>query len=164
MKSVVALIVAAGRGERFGLAGGPKQYRKIGGQSVLQHTINAFVTHPKVDAVQVVIHADDGEPYQQAVAANPKLLPPANGGATRQDSVRAGLEALAEKGFDIVLIHDAARPFVNSMTIAGVVDAVADNQSAHKVIADYFWSDAPGRPTLILAIAKAFHELAAEVA
>ena len=45
-----------------------------------------------------------------------------------------------------------------------VVDAVADNQSAHKVIADYFWSDAPGRPTLILAIAKAFHELAAEVA
>lgn len=45
-----------------------------------------------------------------------------------------------------------------------VVDAVADNQTAHKVIADYFWSDAPGRPTLILALAKAFHELAAEVA
>ena len=130
MKSVVALIVAAGRGERFGLAGGPKQYRKIGGQSVLQHTINAFVTHPKVDAVQVVIHADDGEPYQQAVAANPKLLPPVNGGATRQDSVRAGLEALADKGFDIVLIHDAARPFVNSMTIAGVVDAVAEGRGA----------------------------------
>jgi type I restriction enzyme R subunit len=45
-----------------------------------------------------------------------------------------------------------------------VVDAVADNQDAHQKIADYFWSDAPGRPILVLALAKAFHELASEVA
>ncbi|MEZ5790688.1 MAG: bifunctional 2-C-methyl-D-erythritol 4-phosphate cytidylyltransferase/2-C-methyl-D-erythritol 2,4-cyclodiphosphate synthase [Nitratireductor sp.] len=130
MKSVVALIVAAGRGERFGLAGGPKQYRKIGGQSVLQHSINAFVTHPEINAVQVVIHADDGEHYRQAVVANPKLLPPVHGGATRQDSVRAGLKSIAGKGYDQVLIHDAARPFVSHDVISGVVGATGSGRGA----------------------------------
>lgn len=119
---IAALIVAAGRGTRAAASGaGPKQYALIGGRPVLSHTIAAFVGHPEIAEVKVVIHADDGDLYAGASGNAEKLSSPAIGGATRQASVRNGLKALAASSPDLVLIHDAARPFVSATTISNVI-------------------------------------------
>src|SRR3954470_24016767 len=109
-KRTAAIIVAAGRGLRAG-SGGPKQYRTIGGRSVIARAMEPFCRHPQIFAVQPVVNPDDAAMFDQAVMDMP-YQPAANGGATRQASVHAGLEALASQSPDIVLIHDAARPFV----------------------------------------------------
>ena len=119
---VAAVIVAGGRGVRAG-GGLPKQYRHLAGQPVLRHTVAAFAGHGRVDSVQVVIHPDDRELYEKAVAGL-DVRTPVFGGDTRQASVLAGLEALADAAPTVVLIHDAARAFVSAAVIDGVVDAV----------------------------------------
>src|SRR6185312_2558218 len=106
-----AVLVAAGRGLRAG-AGGPKQYRAIGGQTVIFRAMQPFCTHPRIDAVQPVLNPDDAAMFN-AACAGLTHQPPAAGGATRQASVHAGLEALAAQRPDFVLIHDAARAFVS---------------------------------------------------
>jgi len=116
-----AIIVAAGRGLRAG-AGGPKQYRTIGGRSVISRAMEPFCSHPQVFAVQPITNPDDIEMFNEAVRDLRYHLP-ANGGATRQASVHAGLEALADHAPDIVLIHDAARPFVTSAVIERAIAA-----------------------------------------
>jgi 2-C-methyl-D-erythritol 4-phosphate cytidylyltransferase/2-C-methyl-D-erythritol 2,4-cyclodiphosphate synthase len=118
MKTAV-IIVAAGSGLR---AGGelPKQYQNIGGKPVLARTVAAFQEHPAVGLIQVVIGPGHDTLYQQALG-NFDLPGPVTGGATRQASVRAGLEAVASYNPDYVLIHDAARPFVAHDTISHVV-------------------------------------------
>jgi len=132
MASTVAVIVAAGRGARVGGTGDvPKQYRALGGASVLAHSLRALTGHPGVDAVEVVIHGDDGELY--AAAARPyaaRLLDPVLGGATRQESVRLGLEALCRRTPDRVLIHDAARPFLTHDLVTRLIDALDTTPAA----------------------------------
>ncbi|MEQ1929335.1 MAG: bifunctional 2-C-methyl-D-erythritol 4-phosphate cytidylyltransferase/2-C-methyl-D-erythritol 2,4-cyclodiphosphate synthase [Parvularculaceae bacterium] len=126
MIRAIALIVAAGRGSRAG-NGGPKQYRPLAGRAVLARTVEAFLKHPKIDAVRVVIHRDDDDLYATAMAgllANPKLMRPVHGGAERQDSARLGLESLKADAPRLALIHDAARPFVDQGTIGRVIDAL----------------------------------------
>ena len=122
MPDAAALVVAAGRGHRFG-AELPKQFLPLAGKPVLRHALEAFATHPGIAAVQTVIHPDDRNLYE-AAAAGLDLRPPAAGGATRQESVRLGLAALADLGPDRVLIHDAARPFVSSDLIDRVLDGL----------------------------------------
>jgi 2-C-methyl-D-erythritol 4-phosphate cytidylyltransferase/2-C-methyl-D-erythritol 2,4-cyclodiphosphate synthase len=124
----VALIVAAGRGQRFG-GPLPKQYCTLNGVPVLRYTLHAFLSHPQIDAVRVIIHADDEDHYAQA-AAGLGLAPPVHGGATRQDSVRRGLAAIAALDPAHVLIHDAVRPFVAAETITAVLAALADHPGA----------------------------------
>jgi 2-C-methyl-D-erythritol 4-phosphate cytidylyltransferase len=120
---VTALIVCAGRGMRMG-PGCPKQYRTLHGAPVLRHTALAFRLHPAISSVAVVIHPDDRALYD-AAAEGLDLLPPVLGGATRDASVRLGLEALAASAPpDLVLIHDGVRPFVTSETITAVVAAL----------------------------------------
>ncbi|MHB8268449.1 bifunctional 2-C-methyl-D-erythritol 4-phosphate cytidylyltransferase/2-C-methyl-D-erythritol 2,4-cyclodiphosphate synthase [Bradyrhizobium sp.] len=116
-----AIIVAAGRGLRAG-SGGPKQYRTIGGRTVISRAMEAFCHHPQIFAVQPVLNPDDTAMFNDAVR-DMHYQPPAAGGATRQASVRAGLEALASQSPDIVLIHDAARPFVTAAVISRAIDA-----------------------------------------
>jgi len=119
-----ALIVAAGRGTRAG-APLPKQYAPLGASTVLSRTLQAFVGNPAINAVQVVIAAADAQLYDSATAAFVgKLLPAVAGGATRQASVRAGLLALVPHAPDLVLIHDAVRPFICAETIGAVVAAL----------------------------------------
>ncbi len=128
-----ALIVAAGRGARASRAGSPpKQYATLAGRPVLAHTLAAFEAAPSVASITVVIHPDDQALYEAAVAGRfTKLTPPVFGGATRQDSVRRGLDALvAAGGTDCVLIHDAARPLVSGDIIGGVLDALAAHDGA----------------------------------
>ena len=130
----VALIVAAGRGHRVG-GPLPKQYRDLAGQPVLSHTIRAFAGHLAIDAVRTVIHPDDDPLYRAAVSEfeiglNGKLLTPVSGGDTRQDSVRLGLESLAQDAPDAVLIHDGARPLIDGETIGRTLDALVENVGA----------------------------------
>src|ERR1700728_2913071 len=110
---VAAIIVAAGRGERAG-GGTPKQYRDIGGEPMIRPTLSAFLNHPQIDLVLPVIQPGDDGIYRKSIAGLAKLPSPVPGGATRQASVRAGLEALAASAPELVLIHDAARPFLSS--------------------------------------------------
>ena len=112
--SVTTLIVAAGRGARAAAGDAPpKQYCPIGGVPMIARTIAAFAAHPRIDDILVVIHPDDETLYQAASKPfSGRLRKPIPGGARRQDSVRAGLEALASAAPSSVLIHDAARPFV----------------------------------------------------
>lgn len=128
MTNTVALIVAGGRGTRAG-GGMPKQYRQLAGAPLLRHTALRFVSHPEIDDVCVVIHPDDRALYDTAVADLP-LLEPVHGGASRQDSCRHGLEALEAQAPSNVLIHDAARPFVDSGTISRVVESLTDGTPA----------------------------------
>jgi 2-C-methyl-D-erythritol 4-phosphate cytidylyltransferase/2-C-methyl-D-erythritol 2,4-cyclodiphosphate synthase len=114
--SAAAIVVAAGRGLRAG-DGVPKQYRLLAGQPVLARTLLPFLAHPGLETVVAVIRPDDLFLYGAATATigagwEGKLLPPVFGGETRQGSVLAGLEALVSKGPEVVLVHDAARPFV----------------------------------------------------
>ncbi len=120
MPGTFALIVAAGRGRRFG-SETPKQYLPVGGRALVYHAAAAFARHPRVRGTRVVIGADDRALYDRALAGL-DLLDPVAGGASRQDSVRRGLESLEPLAPEKVLVHDAARPAVD----AGVIDRVLD--------------------------------------
>ena len=136
MNKTAALIVAAGRGTRAGGDGrGPKQFERIGGAPVLTHTLRAFCEHTDIDLVQVVIHTEDGALYREAAGGRSKLQQPCAGGATRQASVLAGLEALAPHAPDNVLIHDAARPFVSPGIIERVIAALVTRTAAIAAVA-----------------------------
>ena len=129
---VAALLVAAGRGLRAG-SDSPKQYRRLGGKTVLAHALAPFLADPAIARVAVVIGSGDEARYDDTVAAitDARLAAPTPGGATRQDSVRLGLEALAEAGFSgTVLVHDAARPFLSRELITAAVAAVGRNDVA----------------------------------
>ncbi|MBI3446130.1 MAG: 2-C-methyl-D-erythritol 4-phosphate cytidylyltransferase, partial [Magnetospirillum sp.] len=128
MAKTVVLVVAAGRGRRFG-GDLPKQYHDLAGRMVLRHTLAAFACNPEIDFVRAVIHPDDRQLYDMA-AAGLNLLEPVSGGASRQDSVRLGLESLRELGATKVLIHDGARPFIDSGTIGRVIAALERHPGA----------------------------------
>jgi 2-C-methyl-D-erythritol 4-phosphate cytidylyltransferase/2-C-methyl-D-erythritol 2,4-cyclodiphosphate synthase len=122
MGSIYALVLAAGRGVRFG-GETPKQYLPLGGASVLRHAVTAFTAHSRIDGVLLTIRPEDRETYN-AVLAGLDLLEAIPGGAERQDSVRLGLEALAPQRPSRVLIHDGARPFPEAGLIDRVIDAL----------------------------------------
>lgn len=123
------LIVAAGRGERAGAsAEGPKQYRSIGGKPVIAHTLERFLAWPRSGAIVVVIHPDDEALFAKAIAMLDvsHTIRTVHGAPTRQGSVLAGLEAMAELSVSHVMIQDAVRPFVGSDLldrIAAALDA-----------------------------------------
>jgi 2-C-methyl-D-erythritol 4-phosphate cytidylyltransferase/2-C-methyl-D-erythritol 2,4-cyclodiphosphate synthase len=124
MHKTIVLIVAAGRGHRAGGAL-PKQYRPLLGRPLIAWTMAAFAPLP----VRVVIHPDDRVLYE-AAATGLGALPPIHGGASRQDSVLNGLEALATDPPDHVLIHDAARPFCSAAMADRVLAALAGHDGA----------------------------------
>lgn len=124
----VALVVAAGRGARFG-GGAPKQYRSLHGRPVLARSVRAFLDHPEVDGVLVAICAEDRALYDEAVAGL-DLPEPVIGGATRQETVCRGLEALAACPPRRVAIHDAARPLVGAGPISRTLAALDTAEGA----------------------------------
>jgi 2-C-methyl-D-erythritol 4-phosphate cytidylyltransferase/2-C-methyl-D-erythritol 2,4-cyclodiphosphate synthase len=130
---VAAVVVAAGRGLR---AGGdlPKQYRPILGEPVIRPSLATLALHRGISAVQPVIHPDDAPLFQQA-SEGLELLPAVHGGASRQASVRSGLEALERHRPDLVLVHDAARPFASEALVTRAIEAAGASGAAVPVIA-----------------------------
>ncbi|MGZ8335800.1 MAG: IspD/TarI family cytidylyltransferase, partial [Allosphingosinicella sp.] len=124
------MLVAAGSGSRAG--GVPKQYRRLGGRPLLAHAIEGL-RQPRIDQIQIVIGAGQEEACRDAVGALP-LPAPVIGGATRQESVRNGLAALAGTGVERVLIHDAARPFLPAAVIDRLLDALETSPGAVPVL------------------------------
>jgi len=129
MVTTAALIVGAGRGHRFG-GELPKQYCPLVGVPIIQHTLREFLNHPDVDTVQAVIHTDDHALFDAATEGLNGVREPVNGGASRQDSARLGLESLTDVAPERVLIHDAARPFVNRELVSRVLGALAFSPGA----------------------------------
>ncbi len=121
----VALIVAAGSGTRLGSAI-PKQFAPLAGKPMLAHSHAALAAHPAIDEVLVVIGAGQEAMLERAIGP----VRHATGGATRRDSVRAGLEALAGEGVARVLVHDAARPFLSAAVIDRLLAALEDQPGA----------------------------------
>jgi 2-C-methyl-D-erythritol 4-phosphate cytidylyltransferase / 2-C-methyl-D-erythritol 2,4-cyclodiphosphate synthase len=121
---IAAILVAAGTGTRFG-ADQPKQFLLLAGKPVIRHAAEALAEH-----VSLLQPVGDAEPIEAALLGLTGCLPPIPGGATRQDSVRIGLEALARHDPDIVLVHDAARPLIPPGTIPALLAALAESQGA----------------------------------
>ncbi|MEM6489790.1 MAG: 2-C-methyl-D-erythritol 2,4-cyclodiphosphate synthase [Pseudomonadota bacterium] len=139
---IAAVIVAAGRGLRLG-APVPKQYLALAGRSVLARTVAVALSVPRIAAVQVAIGPDDGPLYGAALSGvdDPRLRPPIEGGKARVDTVRLALEALAGDAPDMVLIHDAARPFAPSALWSALIDAAAGGAGAiaAEPVVDALW-------------------------
>ena len=121
---IAAILVAAGTGSRFG-ADMPKQFLTLCGKPVIRHAAEALAIHASL--LQPV---GDADPISRALHGVGGLLPIVPGGATRQDSVRAGLEALEPFGRDIVLVHDAARPFIPEGTVPALLAALRQSPGA----------------------------------
>ena len=140
--SVAALIVAAGRGSRAGGAK-PKQWQHIAGRPVIEHTLERFAQHPRIDRIMVVLHPDDMDLLKSTQCEITQ------GGASRDASVRNGLDALAANPPDHVLIHDVARPALSDAVIERVLGALATHTAAAPAlpVTDALWQGANGQVT-----------------
>ena len=143
--TTAALIVAAGRGTR---AGGdcPKQWQPLLGRRVIDWTLDAFLGAEGIDRILVVLHPDDLD----RLAPDPRILV-TTGGATRAESVRNGLEALASDPPDHVLIHDVARCCTKSPYIAYIIYKIRSTGlpalAPALPVTDALWTGAEGRVT-----------------
>ena len=140
--TVAALIVAAGRGSRAGGAE-PKQWQRVAGKPVIDHTLERFTQHPRIDRIMVVLHQDDMDLLKSTDCEVTQ------GGASRDASVRNGLDALAANPPDQVLIHDVARPALGDDVIERVLDALEDYPAAAPglPVTDALWRGANGTVT-----------------
>jgi 2-C-methyl-D-erythritol 4-phosphate cytidylyltransferase/2-C-methyl-D-erythritol 2,4-cyclodiphosphate synthase len=125
---IAAIVLAGGRGTRTG-DDLPKQYRELAGEAVILPSLRLFLGHPQISFVQPVIHPDDGDRYG-ALTRGLDLQQPVSGGATRQASVLAGLNALEQIQPDFVLVHDSARPFATSALVDRAIAAVKAHGAA----------------------------------
>lgn len=127
---IVALIVAAGSGTRLGGVL-PKQYAMLAGKPMIAHSFTAFSSHPMIAQTWVAIGAGQEAMLAQALGPTQSPIRTVTGGATRRESVLAGLAAIAaDGGADLVLIHDAARPFLRHEVIDALIAALAHDQGA----------------------------------
>jgi len=125
----LAIIVAAGRGERME-GGVPKAFLPLGGVPLLVHSVRVFAAAPSVTAIVVVAPADRVGEVRAMLADIAKPVTVVAGGAQRQDSVRAGLDA-APTSFDgIFLVHDAARPFADVAIVESVIEVAVEMGAA----------------------------------
>ncbi len=134
-KEVAVVIVAAGRGERAGQEGGPKQYRHIGGKAVIRHTVDAFRSSDQVGRIVVVVHRDDHQTAAEALGSVVTDCTLVTGGATRQASTLLGLKALTENAPAHVMIHDAVRPFVDERLVERIVGRLGAHQGVIPALA-----------------------------
>ena len=127
----VAIVPAAGSGNRMGRELS-KQYLALGGMPLLVHTLNVFEKCPLVDALLVVVPPPDVEAVRTEMLPRwslKKLAGVIPGGKERQDSVRAGIEAL-DRETELVVIHDAVRPFITVELIENCIRAAAEEGAA----------------------------------
>jgi 2-C-methyl-D-erythritol 4-phosphate cytidylyltransferase/2-C-methyl-D-erythritol 2,4-cyclodiphosphate synthase len=125
---VTAIIAAGGRGQRFG-AGQPKQLQAVGGRAILERTVALFLDHPAVSEVVVALPADLAAQPPAYLMNTAKPLRIVSGGVRRQDSV-ANAFAATSAGSDVIVIHDAARPFASAQLIMRTIEAAAQSGAA----------------------------------
>lgn len=135
-KTTAAIVVAAGTGTRAAADGAdvPKQYRPVKGVPMLSRTIRALLDIEEIQWVVPVIHPDHTRLFAALGFDEDRVLPPATGGASRQASVLVGLQALGRLKPDLVLIQDAARPFLDSALVSRVLDALETSEGAVPVM------------------------------
>ncbi len=130
---VGAIVAAGGIGVRLG-AGQPKQFLDLDGRSMLELSIAALATHPEVDEVVVALPAAHLDPLPECVTrAWPRPVDAVEGGERRQDSVARAFAALGA-GCEVVLVHDAARPFASAALVSRVIAAGAECGAAIPVV------------------------------
>jgi 2-C-methyl-D-erythritol 4-phosphate cytidylyltransferase / 2-C-methyl-D-erythritol 2,4-cyclodiphosphate synthase len=125
---VSAIIAAGGRGQRFG-GPVPKQLLAIDGQSALERSVALFLAHPQIDELVVALPAElvaEPPPYLRATSKPVRIVA---GGARRQDSVLNAFQAIADEA-ELVVIHDAARPFATPALISRTIAAAAESGAA----------------------------------
>ena len=132
--SALAVIVAGGVGSRFGRSEG-KQMISIAGKPMLRHTVDAFRQSETIGAIVLVCHPDRMDEYREAVFESEQdtrvtVVP---GGHTRQASVASGLRHMPE-GYDIVAVHDGARPLIRPETVDAAVRALAESSGVAGVV------------------------------
>lgn len=130
---ISAIIAAGGRGQRLGGAV-PKQLLTVGGRSMLERSIAAFVDHANIDEIIVALPAEvvaDPPPYLQGAAKAIRIVA---GGLRRQDSVANAFAAVADRS-ELVVVHDAARPFVSADLITRTIEAAAESGAALAALA-----------------------------
>ncbi len=130
MAKALAVIVAAGRSSRMG-EGPRKQFRLLAGRPVVVHTLDVFEQSALIEGLVLVVPPGDEEWVRESIVARfgfRKVLSVVGGGAERQDSVRTGLEALP--ACDVVLIHDAVRPFIDERLLSDLVTAALEHGAA----------------------------------
>lgn len=127
--TVAVLIPAAGQGTRLG--GNRKQFRRLGGEPLLVQTLRVFERHHEIDYLLVAAPAEATQALEAELrrVGLSKLMAVVAGGATRQASVHAALAAVPED-VDVVLVHDAVRPFVESGHLSAVIQAVRTDGAA----------------------------------
>jgi 2-C-methyl-D-erythritol 4-phosphate cytidylyltransferase/2-C-methyl-D-erythritol 2,4-cyclodiphosphate synthase len=157
---VTAIIAAGGRGHRFG-GDRPKQLLAVGGRPILERSVEAFLGHPSVDAVVVALPqplVDDPPSYLRDAAGvlpggSRKPLRVVAGGERRQDSVTNAFRTV-EVSSDIIVIHDAARPFVSADLITRTIAAAAESGAAVAALAAHDTvkrsTDAPGASRTVI--------------
>ena len=125
---VVAIIAGGGHGSRL-RSRTPKQFLEVGGTSMLRRSIQAFESHPRIDEVIAVLPAEFVQDYQRILSSNTKPVRVVPGGPRRQDSVANGF-ARVPADTDLVVVHDAARPFVSHGVIDRTLDAAGETGAA----------------------------------
>jgi 2-C-methyl-D-erythritol 4-phosphate cytidylyltransferase / 2-C-methyl-D-erythritol 2,4-cyclodiphosphate synthase len=125
---VTAIVAAGGRGERLGAAQ-PKQMLVIGGRSILERSVQLLLDHPAVAEVIVALPPDLAGDLPESFQRAPKALRVVAGGPRRQDSVANAFAAVSDKT-DVVLIHDAARPFASASLVSRTIDAAVETGAA----------------------------------
>lgn len=121
---VSAIIAAGGRGQRLDAAH-PKQLLSIGGRSILERSVSVFLAHSSIDEVVVALPADVAANPPEYLRRAPKRVRIVTGGPRRQDSVANAFREIADRA-DIVVVHDAARPFVSGDLIARTIAAAVE--------------------------------------
>jgi 2-C-methyl-D-erythritol 4-phosphate cytidylyltransferase/2-C-methyl-D-erythritol 2,4-cyclodiphosphate synthase len=138
---VTVIIAAGGRGQRLGAAG-PKQLLSIAGRTILERSVTACIDHPDVDEVIVALPADLASAPPEFLRRSAKPLLIVVGGDRRQDSVANAFRHVAERS-DVVVVHDAARPFASADLITRTIAAAAESGAALAAL--------PARDTVKLA-------------
>jgi 2-C-methyl-D-erythritol 4-phosphate cytidylyltransferase/2-C-methyl-D-erythritol 2,4-cyclodiphosphate synthase len=135
-QEIAVVIVAAGRGERAGSPeSGPKQYRRIGGEPVIRHTIGAFAAIPAIGRIVVAIHADDDALFTESAGGLAARVSIVVGGPSRQESTLRALRSLAAEPPAIVLIHDGVRPFIERELVENVIACAESGVGALPAVA-----------------------------
>lgn len=133
-----ALIFAGGTGQRMNTKTRPKQFLELHGKPIIVYTLEVFEEHPEIDAI-VVVCLEPWIPFLEKLLVKfdlTKVVRIVPGGKTGQQSIRAGLDALAQLYAEdaIVLIHDGVRPLVRQETISSCIDCVRENGNAVTVV------------------------------